>query len=131
MRFPLAFFPDVISSCIQARVSIKRLEEFLDLEELDPDSVQRASPTLLTSGMVSVRNGVFGWNKKDAPKMHGINLNIPKWFTCRSGWSGWMWKIYIAFFSSWRNREITWKYLRRWFCGVCLPAGLDTERNCA
>jgi len=26
--------------------------------------------TLLTSGMVSVRSGVFGWNKKDAPKLH-------------------------------------------------------------
>lgn len=29
--------------CFKARVSIKRLEEFLDLEELDPDSVQRKS----------------------------------------------------------------------------------------
>ena len=27
--------------------------------------------TLLTTGMVSVRNGVFGWNKKDAPKLQG------------------------------------------------------------
>jgi len=26
--------------------------------------------TLLTSGMVSVRSGVFGWNKKDEPKLH-------------------------------------------------------------
>ncbi|XP_078381052.1 multidrug resistance-associated protein 1-like [Oculina patagonica] len=77
MRFPLGFFPDVITTCIQARVSIKRLEEFLDLEELDPDAVQRTSPTLLTTGMVSVKNGVFGWNKNDAPKLHGINLNIP------------------------------------------------------
>lgn len=30
-------------SSFQAQVSIKRLEEFLDLEELDPDSVQRKS----------------------------------------------------------------------------------------
>ena len=29
--------------CFEARVSIKRLEEFLDLEELDPDNVQRKS----------------------------------------------------------------------------------------
>ena len=29
--------------CFKARVSIKRLEEFLDLEELDPDNVQRES----------------------------------------------------------------------------------------
>ena len=29
--------------CFKARVSIKRLEEFLDLEELDPDNVQRKS----------------------------------------------------------------------------------------
>lgn len=34
---------DVIFFCFEARVSIKRLEEFLDLEELDPDNVQRKS----------------------------------------------------------------------------------------
>ena len=32
-----------------------------------------------------------------------------KRFTCSSGWSGWMWKIYPAFCSSWRNREIRWE----------------------
>ena len=33
----------------------------------------------------------------------------PKWLACRRGWSGWMWKIYPAFCSSWRNREIRWE----------------------
>ena len=39
------FYPcDVIFFFLfKARVSIKRLEEFLDLEELDPDNVQRKS----------------------------------------------------------------------------------------
>ena len=35
--------PCACFSSFQAQVSIKRLEEFLDLEELDPDSVQRKS----------------------------------------------------------------------------------------
>lgn len=78
LRFPLGFFPDVIATCIQARVSVKRIEKFLDLEELDPNNVLRTSPTQLTSEMIGVKSGVFGWNRKDAPKIHGINLNIPK-----------------------------------------------------
>ena len=52
-RKPKVAFPNgVLLTCVlmvllllsfKARVSIKRLEEFLDLEELDPDSVQRKS----------------------------------------------------------------------------------------
>ncbi|XP_067039421.1 multidrug resistance-associated protein 1-like isoform X2 [Acropora muricata] len=76
MSFPLRAYPNIIASCVQARVSIKRLEEFLDLEELDPDNVQRVSSDLTSPGMVCVRDGVFGWNRDDAPILRNINVNI-------------------------------------------------------
>uniref|UniRef100_A0A674BGX9 Canalicular multispecific organic anion transporter 2-like n=1 Tax=Salmo trutta TaxID=8032 RepID=A0A674BGX9_SALTR len=37
LRFPLNMFPQVISSIIQASVSLKRIQDFLSHDELDPD----------------------------------------------------------------------------------------------
>ncbi|KAB1263533.1 Multidrug resistance-associated protein 1 [Camelus dromedarius] len=41
LRFPLNILPMVISSIVQASVSLKRLRIFLSHEELEPDSIQR------------------------------------------------------------------------------------------
>ncbi|KAF3854047.1 hypothetical protein F7725_014735 [Dissostichus mawsoni] len=41
LRFPLNMLPQVISSMVQASVSLKRIESFLSHEELDPNSVDR------------------------------------------------------------------------------------------
>uniref|UniRef100_A0A8D2LSN2 Multidrug resistance-associated protein 1 n=1 Tax=Varanus komodoensis TaxID=61221 RepID=A0A8D2LSN2_VARKO len=43
LRFPLNILPMVISSMVQASVSLKRLRVFLSHEELDPDSIVRSS----------------------------------------------------------------------------------------
>ncbi|XP_078381051.1 multidrug resistance-associated protein 1-like isoform X2 [Oculina patagonica] len=74
MRFPLVMLPDVIVTCIQARVSVKRLQEFLDLEELDLNSVQR---TTLSSSAVAIENGTFTWSSRDAAVLKEISLRIP------------------------------------------------------
>lgn len=39
MRFPLAMLPMVIMIVVQAGVSIKRLDEFMNADDLDPDGV--------------------------------------------------------------------------------------------
>ncbi|KAK2493984.1 hypothetical protein MC885_018300, partial [Smutsia gigantea] len=41
LRFPLNILPMVISSVVQASVSLKRLRIFLSHEELEPDSIER------------------------------------------------------------------------------------------
>uniref|UniRef100_A0A452TJZ6 Multidrug resistance-associated protein 1 n=1 Tax=Ursus maritimus TaxID=29073 RepID=A0A452TJZ6_URSMA len=41
LRFPLNILPMVISSIVQASVSLKRLRIFLSHEELEPDSIER------------------------------------------------------------------------------------------
>uniref|UniRef100_A0A4W5LDS1 ATP-binding cassette, sub-family C (CFTR/MRP), member 3 n=1 Tax=Hucho hucho TaxID=62062 RepID=A0A4W5LDS1_9TELE len=41
LRFPLNMLPQVISSIIQASVSLKRIQDFLSHDELDPESVDR------------------------------------------------------------------------------------------
>ena len=54
----------LIISMFQARVSLKRLEKFLNSDELDCGSVDRTS----NSGpAVQIENGTFTWDKNDVP----------------------------------------------------------------
>uniref|UniRef100_A0A3Q2V2S4 ATP binding cassette subfamily C member 3 n=1 Tax=Haplochromis burtoni TaxID=8153 RepID=A0A3Q2V2S4_HAPBU len=71
LRFPLNMLPQVISSLVQASVSLKRVQNFLSHDELDPDSVNRKFA-------VTVVNGKFTWGKDDAPVLHNINVMVPQ-----------------------------------------------------
>uniref|UniRef100_A0A665WUG6 ATP-binding cassette, sub-family C (CFTR/MRP), member 3 n=1 Tax=Echeneis naucrates TaxID=173247 RepID=A0A665WUG6_ECHNA len=65
LRFPLNMLPQVISSIVQASVSLKRIQHFLCHDELDPDSVDRKN-----TFSVTVINGKFSWAKEDPPVLH-------------------------------------------------------------
>uniref|UniRef100_A0A665WWK1 ATP-binding cassette, sub-family C (CFTR/MRP), member 3 n=1 Tax=Echeneis naucrates TaxID=173247 RepID=A0A665WWK1_ECHNA len=71
LRFPLNMLPQVISSIVQASVSLKRIQHFLCHDELDPDSVDRKN-----TFSVTVINGKFSWAKEDPPVLHNINLMV-------------------------------------------------------
>uniref|UniRef100_A0A670Z177 Multidrug resistance-associated protein 1 n=1 Tax=Pseudonaja textilis TaxID=8673 RepID=A0A670Z177_PSETE len=73
LRFPLNILPMVVSSMVQASVSLKRLRVFLSHEELDPDSVVRGN---LRNGdnSVSVKGASFSWSRTEPPV---LNLAIP------------------------------------------------------
>ncbi|XP_066498772.1 multidrug resistance-associated protein 1 [Hoplias malabaricus] len=77
LRFPLNMLPMVISSMVQASVSMKRLRVFLSHEELDEDNVDRRS---LTGSPDSIRivDGAFSWSKEDPPALKRINVCIPE-----------------------------------------------------
>ncbi|XP_041075964.1 ATP-binding cassette sub-family C member 3-like isoform X3 [Polyodon spathula] len=75
LRFPLNMLPQVISSLVQASVSLKRIQSFLSHDELDPDSVDKKN---IASGcVVTVVNGKFTWAKSDPATLHSINLMVP------------------------------------------------------
>ncbi|CAN9508890.1 unnamed protein product [Ophioblennius macclurei] len=76
LRFPLNMLPQVISSMVQASVSLKRIQSFLSHDELDPDSVDRKNTAADFS--VTVVNGKFTWAKEDPPVLHGINVMVPQ-----------------------------------------------------
>ena len=40
LRLPLSMLPSVISMIVQASVSLKRLSGFIQLDEIDPDSLE-------------------------------------------------------------------------------------------
>ncbi|XP_034564588.1 canalicular multispecific organic anion transporter 2 isoform X1 [Notolabrus celidotus] len=76
LRFPLNMLPQVISSLVQASVSLKRIQNFLSHDELDPNSVDRKNTA--TDFSVTVINGKFTWAKEDPPVLHNINVMVPQ-----------------------------------------------------
>ncbi|XP_070847153.1 ATP-binding cassette sub-family C member 3 isoform X2 [Chaetodon trifascialis] len=76
LRFPLSMLPQVISSIVQASVSLKRIQGFLSHDELDPNSVDRKNTA--TEYSVAVINGKFTWAKEDPPVLHNINVMVPQ-----------------------------------------------------
>uniref|UniRef100_A0A8C8DWC3 Multidrug resistance-associated protein 1 n=1 Tax=Oryzias sinensis TaxID=183150 RepID=A0A8C8DWC3_9TELE len=77
LRFPLNMLPMVISSMVQASVSLKRLRVFLSHEELQEDSVER--PTAGGSPYsISIEDGVFSWSRSESPTLKRLNVRIPE-----------------------------------------------------
>uniref|UniRef100_A0A8B9P5X6 Multidrug resistance-associated protein 1 n=1 Tax=Apteryx owenii TaxID=8824 RepID=A0A8B9P5X6_APTOW len=77
LRFPLNILPMVISSIVEASVSLKRLRVFLSHEELDPDSIIRG-PIRDVEGSIIVKNATFSWSKSDPPSLNSINFTVPE-----------------------------------------------------
>jgi len=65
MRFPLLMLPNVISSLIQATVSIKRLRNFLCNDEIDLKAVERSSSQHNNSNAIKIVDANFKWSKDD------------------------------------------------------------------
>src|SRR6266536_3491340 len=64
LTFPLAIFPMVITSIIEASVAVGRLTAFFTAEELQPDAVILKSPVVdLSEESVSVRDASFTWDR--------------------------------------------------------------------
>ncbi|XP_037399860.1 canalicular multispecific organic anion transporter 2 isoform X3 [Pygocentrus nattereri] len=76
LRFPLNMLPQVISSLAQASVSLRRVQEFLSHDELNPDNVDRKPAP--SDYAVTVVNGKFSWLKKDSPTLQNINVLVPQ-----------------------------------------------------
>ncbi|XP_059510179.1 multidrug resistance-associated protein 1 isoform X2 [Stegostoma tigrinum] len=76
LRFPLNMLPMVISSLVQANVSLKRLGTFLSHEELDLDTVDKHS--VHTSWNSIIVNGTFRWSNEDPPCLNNMDVEIPE-----------------------------------------------------
>ncbi|KAI8983684.1 multi drug resistance-associated protein MRP [Pilobolus umbonatus] len=84
LQFPLTVFPNVITSMIEASVSLYRIEKYLAAQELDPHAVirqdYRTDPSYTAdTPLVEVSHGQFKWAETDEkPVLNDINLNIAK-----------------------------------------------------
>lgn len=73
LRFPLSMLPMLITSMVQARVSIKRVNKFMSSEELDPNSVQR---DVSERDPLVIENGTFSWGTDEPAILRNINLSF-------------------------------------------------------
>ncbi|NXE48712.1 MRP3 protein, partial [Casuarius casuarius] len=75
LRFPLSMLPQVISNLAQTSVSLKRIQQFLSHDELDPNCVERKA--IAPGYAITVTNGTFSWGKELKPSLKDINLLVP------------------------------------------------------
>ncbi|XP_039751038.1 multidrug resistance-associated protein 1 isoform X2 [Pararge aegeria] len=75
LRFPLSMLPNVISNVVQTAVGIKRLNKFMNCEELNVESVEHdpKEPNPLV-----IENGHFTWGDESQPTLKNINIHIPR-----------------------------------------------------
>uniref|UniRef100_A0A8C3UT09 Canalicular multispecific organic anion transporter 2 n=1 Tax=Catharus ustulatus TaxID=91951 RepID=A0A8C3UT09_CATUS len=69
LKFPLNMLPQVISNLAQTSVSLKRIQQFLSHDELDPNCVE--TKVIAPGTAISVRNATF------TCFLHSINMLVP------------------------------------------------------
>lgn len=82
MRIPLNTFPLAITALAEARVSLSRLTDFLQAEELDPKLIERVPPSPLPLDAsedvaVELKAASFRWGSDSAP-LGPISVRIPR-----------------------------------------------------
>ncbi|NXX57592.1 MRP3 protein, partial [Scopus umbretta] len=75
LKFPLNMLPQVISNIAQTSVSLKRIQQFLSHDELDPNCVE--TKVIAPGNAISVTDATFSWGKELKPSLKDINLLIP------------------------------------------------------
>ena len=79
MRFPFAFLPMGMLQYIQSKISLKRLERYLDLPELgeyiepNPPPVVEVDAPEAQEGSITIINGTFSWQDPDAKPIREVN----------------------------------------------------------
>ena len=86
MRFPLIVLPNVISNVVQSTVSLKRIADYLMLEELDESSVNHGPSSHPDAAFM--KNGCFTWANIDSKEqknqensnfsLKSINLKVKR-----------------------------------------------------
>ena len=78
MRFPFAFMPMGLLQYIQSKISLKRLERYLTLPELNPYVVDTPPPDtpedspFAKSGSITIQDGSFSWIDPDGPEIRPV-----------------------------------------------------------
>ena len=77
LRLPLTLFPYSFKLFIDLLVSIRRITEFLNADELE-DHLENKSLPIKETNAVEVKNACFSWSDSKKPALQDINFEIPK-----------------------------------------------------
>uniref|UniRef100_A0A452UFP5 Multidrug resistance-associated protein 1-like n=1 Tax=Ursus maritimus TaxID=29073 RepID=A0A452UFP5_URSMA len=75
LRLPLFDLPMVISAVVQTRISLDRLEDFLNTEELHPQNIET---NYVGDHAIGFTNASFSWDKTGIPVLENLNIKIPE-----------------------------------------------------
>ncbi|ORX44613.1 multi drug resistance-associated protein MRP [Hesseltinella vesiculosa] len=84
LQFPLTMFPDVVSSVVEAYVSLVRVQDFLLSKENDPHAITRTDYHDMPDWtpdipLIDVQRGTFRWNSTMIqPTLSDIDLQVKK-----------------------------------------------------
>ena len=73
MRMPLAVFPMMVAFMVQAKVSLDRVNKFMNNEELAEDAVEHNTEE---DEAISITGGHFKWGPEDPTVLEDINLTV-------------------------------------------------------
>ncbi|XP_047488964.1 multidrug resistance-associated protein 1-like isoform X5 [Penaeus chinensis] len=76
LRFPISMLPMIITSLVQANVSLTRLNKFLNADELDPDAVTKDKTI---KKPITIENGTFAWGHDEEdgkPVLHNLDIEV-------------------------------------------------------
>ncbi|XP_034253299.1 multidrug resistance-associated protein 1-like isoform X3 [Thrips palmi] len=73
LRFPLSMLPMMISNLVQASVSIKRINKFMNSEDLDPSNVSHDDKE---DSPLVIENGTFSWGPEEPATLKNINFKV-------------------------------------------------------
>ncbi|XP_071128962.1 multidrug resistance-associated protein 1-like [Mytilus edulis] len=75
LSWNLNALPHIVNHYVQANVALKRIQTFLNKEELNEEAVTRNHDN---KNAVTVDSGTFAWNKEDDFMLKDINVHIPE-----------------------------------------------------
>ncbi|KAG1695185.1 hypothetical protein DVH05_020826 [Phytophthora capsici] len=78
LRDPLRDLPRIIQQCLQAKISLDRMADYLALHEVDPANVTRSDPSIPDDVAIVVEHGTFAWNEGADPVLSDVNLTVKK-----------------------------------------------------
>lgn len=70
LRMPMSMLPNVINQLVQTWVSVKRIDSFLNADELEPYVTHYESK----SEPITVENGTFSWGEE--PILKNLNIKV-------------------------------------------------------
>ncbi|XP_033088059.1 multidrug resistance-associated protein 1-like isoform X3 [Trachypithecus francoisi] len=75
LRIPLFELPTVISTVVQTKISLGRLEDFLNTEELLPQNIET---NYIGDHAIGFTDASFSWDKTGMPVLKDLNIKIPE-----------------------------------------------------
>ena len=75
LRMPLGILPAAVAYIVQAMVSLKRIDKFLNNEELEDEAIEHQPSE--TEAIV-VEKGTFGWGSDEPTILEDVDIKVPK-----------------------------------------------------